>query len=241
MNHNFNIVAFGENVALLQCREEISLEMLEWLYSVDELLNSERKNYIRETVVTYNELAVVYNCLAYSFEEIKEVLEEIATRTKASSQQWEYREIRVPVCYDKRFALDNKKLEEETRLEFESIVALHAGKQYIVYMMGFLPGFLYLGELDEHLWCKRLSNPRKSVPKGSVGIAGKQTGIYPTESPGGWNLIGRTPIDLISIKGDRLSFFKPLDRITFFPISKKQFDDFDAAEYLNGIFLKYGI
>ena len=125
------------------------------------------------------------------------------------------RSIDVPVCYDERFSEDLPRVMAHTGLTREEVIALHTGTCYTVYMIGFLPGFPYLGDLPLALHVPRLAQPRLRVEKGTVGIGGTQTGIYPIESPGGWNIIGRTPLDLYSLQradpflihaGDQLSF-----------------------------------
>ncbi len=125
------------------------------------------------------------------------------------------RTIDVPVCYDERFSEDMPRIMAHTGLTREQVIALHTGTCYTVYMIGFLPGFPYLGDLSSALHVPRLAQPRLRVEKGTVGIGGTQTGIYPIESPGGWNILGRTPLDLYSLHradpflihtGDQLSF-----------------------------------
>lgn len=125
------------------------------------------------------------------------------------------RSIDVPVCYDERFSEDMPRIMAHTGLTREEVIALHTRTCYTVYMIGFLPGFPYLGDLPTALHVPRLAQPRLRVEKGAVGIGGTQTGIYSIESPGGWNIIGRTPLDLYSLQradpflihaGDQLSF-----------------------------------
>lgn len=125
------------------------------------------------------------------------------------------RSIEIPVCYDESFSDDMKRIIAHTGLTREEIISLHTSTSYTVYMIGFLPGFPYLGDLPKEIHVPRLDKPRLRVAKGTVGIGGTQTGIYPIESPGGWNIIGRTPLDLYSLKraapfligaGDQLSF-----------------------------------
>ena len=135
----------------------------------------------------------------------------------------EKRIVRVPVCYDEEFALDMGRMEQETGLCAEDIVRLHSGRMYTVYMMGFLPGFPYLGGLDERLAVSRLAEPRKHVVAGSVGIGGAQTGVYPIDSPGGWNIIGRTPLRLFDAGRMEPFLFEPNDEVRFVPIEKAEF------------------
>ena len=133
------------------------------------------------------------------------------------------RKITIPVCYDEEFGLDIERVMTHTSLTAEEIIQRHTKPLYTVYMMGFLPGFPYLGQLDETLATPRLATPRRSVAKGSVGIGGNQTGIYPLESPGGWNMIGKTPIELFSIDRSEPFFLQAGDSLQFVPIKKSEF------------------
>lgn len=103
----------------------------------------------------------------------------------------------IPTCYDKALAMDLERIAEHNRLDVDTVITRHSGRTYQVYAVGFIPGFAYLGELDNTITCPRLDSPRKRIPAGSIGIAEAQTGIYPVDSPAGWNIIGRTPQPLL--------------------------------------------
>ncbi|WP_342513065.1 5-oxoprolinase subunit PxpB [Sporosarcina sp. FSL K6-1522] len=133
--------------------------------------------------------------------------------------------IDIPVCYDPAFSEDMQRIMEHTGLTRDEIIALHTGTCYTVYMIGFLPGFPYLGDLPNALHVPRLAKPRLRVPKGTVGIGGTQTGIYPIESPGGWNIIGRTPLDLYSLQRVDPFLIRAGDRLVFRAISLEVFED----------------
>ncbi len=125
--------------------------------------------------------------------------------------------VKIPVCYE--LGLDLKRVEEHTSLSKDDIIRIHSSTIYPVYMIGFMPGFPYLGGMDSKLYTKRLDTPRTKIEKGSVGIGGKQTGIYPFASPGGWNIIGRTPVKLF----EETSLLKMGDYIKFYPISEEEY------------------
>ena len=127
---------------------------------------------------------------------------------------------KIPVCYEAEFALDMEDVVSITALTRQEIIDLHTQNTYQVFMIGFLPGFGYMGRLSEKLYCRRKAVPRKKVPALSVGLAGFQTGIYPSEAPGGWQIIGRTPIKIFDPKLQQPFLFKPGDRVEFYPISK---------------------
>ena len=131
--------------------------------------------------------------------------------------------IKIPVCYDPEYGIDIKELAFQKNLSPGEVVEFHTSKTYRVFMLGFLPGFAYMGEVDENIAVPRRSQPRQMVEAGSVGIAGKQTGIYPLQSPGGWQIIGKTPIRLFNKNDDPPTLFQAGDMVEFVPISKREF------------------
>jgi inhibitor of KinA len=133
--------------------------------------------------------------------------------------------IRIPVCYNEEFGIDLKWMAEQKNISTDTIIQVHCAKQYRVFMLGFLPGFAYMGEVDE-----KIAIPRKPEPQpilaGSVGIAGKQTGIYPLNSPGGWQIIGRTPLKLFDKEKKGLCLLKAGDLVEFYSITKDEFENY---------------
>ena len=141
--------------------------------------------------------------------------------------------IKIPVCYEgMEFAPDLERVCAKTKLAKDDVVKIHSSTNYLIYMMGFLPGFPYLGGMDERLETPRLETPRTKIPAGSVAIGGKQTGLYPSESPGGWNIIGRTPLKVFDLERDPIFLYKAGDKIRFEPISKSDFERFDEKKWL---------
>lgn len=134
-----------------------------------------------------------------------------------------FRRLRIPVCFEEEFALDMERVMKQTGLSEKEIIALHSAPSYTVYMIGFLPGFPYLGGLEEKLMTPRLHTPRAKVPKGAVGIGGSQTGIYPIDCPGGWNLIGKSPVEVYRPDREEPFFIRTGDRLEFVPISITEF------------------
>lgn len=133
------------------------------------------------------------------------------------------RSMRIPVCYDPSLAPDLPAIAARSGLSIAEVVQLHTATEYRVFMLGFLPGFPYMGTVDARIAAPRLAQPRLRVPAGSVGIAGAQTGIYPLESPGGWNLIGRTPLRIFNAQNESPTLLQPGDRVRFFPVSPQEF------------------
>ena len=149
--------------------------------------------------------------------EVEKFLEEVFW-----TERPELKLIRIPVCYDEEYGVDMENIAEVKKLSREEIIKLHCSQLYRIYMLGFLPGFSYMGILDE-----RISMPRKHQPKivaaGSVAIVGKQTGIYPLISPGGWNIIGRTPLKLFDLDRESPILLNAGDTVEFYPIEKNEF------------------
>lgn len=135
------------------------------------------------------------------------------------------RKLRIPVCYDNEFSLDMDRVTSHTGLTREEVISLHAGHTYTVYMIGFLPGFPYLGKLHERLATPRLPTPRDKVSRGTVGIGGSQTGIYSLDCPGGWNIIGKTPLDLYLPERKEPFFFQAGDQLEFQPVTLGEFHE----------------
>ncbi|WP_288132548.1 5-oxoprolinase subunit PxpB [Microbulbifer sp.] len=136
-------------------------------------------------------------------------------------------QIKIPVCYAPEFAPDMQALSNHVGLPADQVIRRHSATDYLVHMLGFTPGFLYLGGLDRQLHCPRKDRPTLNVPAGSVGIGGGQTGIYPQQTPGGWQIIGRTPLALFRPQRDPAFIARPLDRIRFVAISAQQFAETD--------------
>jgi len=133
--------------------------------------------------------------------------------------------VEIPVCYEDAFAPDMERVLKHTGLTRQELVTTHSNADYLVHMLGFMPGFLYLGGLDPKLSCPRKTTPATRIPRGAVAIGGQQTGVYPGESPGGWNIIGQTPLVLFKPESRQPFIASALDKIKFVPISGSQFFD----------------
>jgi inhibitor of KinA len=132
--------------------------------------------------------------------------------------------IEIPVCYDDDFALDIKAVSLQTGKAPEEIIRRHLSTEFYVYMLGFMPGFAYLGDMPEDFRCNRKATPRTYVPAGSIGLSGRQVGIYPFETPGGWQLIGRTPLRMFDPARTEAALLKAGDKVRFKQISRSDFD-----------------
>jgi len=139
------------------------------------------------------------------------------------------RTIEIPVCYGGELGPDLPDVAALNRLTEQEVIDIHVGGDYLVYMIGFAPGFPYIGGMSEQIAAPRRKSPRLSIPAGSVGIAGKQTGIYPMETPGGWQIIGRTPVRLFRPEDDPPSLLQAGDRVRFYPISMEEYRAFEEG------------
>jgi len=134
----------------------------------------------------------------------------------------------IPVCYSEEYGPDIGEVAKLHDLSIPDVIELHSSVLYMVYFLGFVPGFAYLGMLSKQLATPRLPSPRTQVPRGSVGIADRQTGVYPVSTPGGWRLIGRTPVTLFDPARQAMSYLQPGDRVRFQPISQQEFHAYRA-------------
>ena len=178
----------------------------------------------------YSSLAVYYDVMAVrqtgktAFEVMKEKIFGLLT-DESNGEDVAARIIEIPVCYDKDLAPDIEILAAQKTLTVEEVIHLHATTTYRVYTLGFLPGFAYMGKVAEKIATPRKASP-VNVATGSVGIAGEQTGIYPYPSPGGWNIIGRTPVPLFDKEKMPPALLQPGDEVTFYPITKDEFENY---------------
>jgi inhibitor of KinA len=139
------------------------------------------------------------------------------------------RTVEIPVCYGGDLGPDLEDVARQHHLDAESVIRIHAAPSYLVYMVGFMPGFAYLGGLAPELVTPRRHSPRTAVPAGTVGIGGQQTGVYPLVSPGGWNLIGRTPLQIFDVARETPALLETGDRVRFRPITRREFDHWPEA------------
>jgi inhibitor of KinA len=214
----------GDRGLLLEFGDEISSEVNEKVRRMTLAIQAESVEGIVEIVPTYRSLLILYNPLILSFVDLKKRLE----RIEKGLQQTPFPEpklTRIPALYGGSYGPDLEEVAKYHQISTEEVIRLHCSKPYFIYMIGFMPGFPYMGELPEALITPRLKTPRLSVPAGSVAIAQRQTGIYPMESPGGWQIIGRTPVKLFNPEREPPALLQMGDHVQFFPISEKEFKE----------------
>ena len=177
-----------------------------------------------EVVPGEDSLVIQFNPLLQDRVEIKEEIYKLNESIDAPVKNKLKESITVPVCYDDEFALDMSHILKHSGLSRSEVIGEHCHRDYEVKMIGFTPGFVYLGELSEKIKLPRLTNPRPFVPKGSIGIANNRTGIYPIEGPAGWSIIGRTPMNLFDIKRINPFLILPSMELIFEQITKSEFN-----------------
>ncbi len=212
----------GDRAFLIRFGEEISEELNKKVRSLAILLSKNPIAGIEELVPTYRSLMACYNPLKISPEDLEKALRDLVDKI-GEVELPEPRIIEVPTVYGGKYGPDLEFVAKYHGLTPEEVIEIHANKDYLVYMLGFTPGFTFLGGLDERLHTPRLSTPRKKVPAGSVGIGGKQTGVYAITSPGGWRLIGRTYIKIYDPDRDPPILVKAGDYMRFIPIDEEEF------------------
>lgn len=223
MNFSLQIKLVGDKAILIEWDKKIDESILDDLCEFHQYLKENCfKNRAVDFIPIYHSLTIIFPEPIDDFKAIKQQIlfwysEKDKTNINTSRQLWT-----LPICYDEIFGIDFLEMSQKIHLSKEEIIQQHTKPTYTVYGIGFLPGFLYLGGLSPNLEIARKSTPRLEVKKGSVGIAGKQTGVYPQASPGGWNIIGNCPISLFNPTQKNPCFASIGDKIQFIPISKEE-------------------
>ena len=180
---------------------------------------------INNLTPSYNKLIISFDLNKTSFKQVKKYIENIDLE---DSQNINSKKLEIPVCCDEKFSMDTKRLEEILKLSREKILEKFLNKEYFCYMTGFIAGMPFLGDLDENMRAQRLETPRVKVPKGSVAITEQFANIYTFESPGGWNILGNTPLEVFeSSKEDKPNLINPGDTVIFKEITLDQYKNFN--------------
>jgi inhibitor of KinA len=208
------IVPAGDSAVLVQFGNGIDLITNQRVHALATLINVSSFAGVLETVPAYGTLLVHYDPRLLSFVQIRNYLREKITQIHDHLSR-KRKQLEVPVSYGGEHGIDLETVARHCQLQIEDVIRIHSERTYTVFMMGFTPGFPYLGKLDDTLLMPRLETPRTRVPAGTVAIAGSQTGIYPIDSPGGWQLIGWTPLQLFNPESETPFSFSPGDEVKF--------------------------
>jgi len=219
------ISQYGAKAILVEFDNEISVTVNLKIVSLYRALHASKAPNISSIIPAYNSLVIKY-WIAPKIDQESTIIKTIIDSGQSSTIDT-FDTIEIPVCYSPELGLDLNNICKTKGLTVEQVIKTHTAAEYHVYMLGFTPGFPYLGGLDKSLSMPRKKDPRISIPKGSVAIVNEQTGIYPSSSPGGWQIIGRTPVELFQAGS------KPMinigDKVKFYAISQEEFDNYSPS------------
>ena len=217
------MIPASDQSLLISFGDRISIEDSRRVESLLRLLEQQPIAGVRNLHPAYSSLLVVFDALRLDHAELEGKLREHLARVE-SVVAAPHRTIEIPVCYDSEFGLDLEEVAASHSITSQEVMAMHCSRAYTVYFLGFVLGFAYLGDLPAELETPRLAAPRRMVPRGSVAIAGRQTAVYPLPTPGGWRILGRTPLAMIAPEHDGMSLLKMGDQVRFVSISRDEFD-----------------
>ena len=219
---DIRILTAGDSALLIEFGKEINPETNRKITALVQLMREQHIEGIVDVIPAFCSLLINYDPRVLSYEELKERMEHLLkmeTKTEATRK----RIFEIPVCYGGEYGPDIENIAEHAGLSVDEVIKIHSSKDYLIYMLGFLPGFTYLGGLDERIHTPRLASPRLKIRAGSVGIGGSQTGIYPLDSPGGWQLMGMTPVRTYDPERQTPILVEAGDYIRFIPIDEEEF------------------
>ncbi len=219
----------GDRGLLIEFGDGISREINEKVRRMALVIQAEVREGIVEVVPTYRSLLIIYNPILLPIEDLKKRLRRIEEGLQQAPLP-EPKLTRIPAVYGGIYGPDLAGVAKSLHISPEKVIQLHCSKPYLIYMIGFMPGYPYMGELPEELVTPRLKTPRLVVPKGSVAIAQRQTGIYSMESPGGWQILGRTPVELFDPGKDPPALLQMGDFVQFYQISGKEFKEWQGSK-----------
>ncbi|MGN8226057.1 5-oxoprolinase subunit PxpB [Gracilimonas sp. BCB1] len=216
-NSSWAVSALGEQALLIKPKQdEVSLQLI---HESCRIIGESSIPGVVDIIPAYESIAVIYDRVLNDLDSEIEIL--LKAFQYFSAENHSPQKHVIPVCYE--LGLDWEEVESHTGMKRDRIIQIHLAGAYTVAMMGFLPGFLYLSGLNEEIACSRKQEPRSQIPAGSIGIGGKQTGVYSLESPGGWQIIGRTPLSFFDVRKDPPTVVRAGDQVVFERIREKEF------------------
>lgn len=223
---SYRIFSLGENALTIDFGNVISAELNDRVLELADFIEQNNFEGFIELVPAYSSLTIFYDpvCVKKNFPNFPTVFSAIrnfvesALKSLPGKYTNESRLIEIPVCYRQESAPDLEAVASHAGLSKDEVVKIHTAPVYRVFMIGFLPAFAYLGELDKRIAMPRKTSPRTRVERGSVGIAGNQTGIYPLDSPGGWQIIGKTALEMFQPDSEKISLLQTGDRVKFYSL-----------------------
>ena len=217
-----NILNLGDAAVYCDFGDKVSQEINTNVIKYFKNIRDKKIEGITNITPSYNKLIVSFDLNVTNYSTIKKKIENIEVKEKEERVS---KLIEIPICCEKNFNLDHKRLEETLNIKFEKILKIFFSKDYFCYMTGFIAGMPFLGDINEKLRAKRLNTPRVKVPKGSIGLTEQFCNIYTYESPGGWNIIGNTPLSIFNKNNhDNPTLINPGDKVRFKQINKEQYD-----------------
>lgn len=213
----------GDSSLIIELGNEISPIINYNLKKITDYLDSLKHPAIKDLLPTYRSVIVYYDPLLITFEELKDIVEKNCKIDDTNVDSMKKFIVEIPVLYGGEYGPDIENITTHNNLSIEEVIKIHTSGEYLVYMLGFTPGFPYLGGMDKRIATPRLKTPRTKIPGGSVGIAGEQTGVYPIESPGGWQLLGRTPLNFFDPNNEKPFLINAGEYIKFVQISEEEY------------------
>lgn len=231
---NIRILTEGDSSVLIEFGKEISPEINRKITATVQMMKEQHIEGVVDMIPAFCSLLINYDPRVISFDELKKRLEHLV-RLDAKAGKNRKKIYEIPVCYGGEYGPDMENIAKNAGLTEEEVIKIHSSRDYLIYMLGFLPGFCYLGGLDERIHTPRLANPRIKINAGSVGIGGSQTGIYPLDSPGGWQLMGMTPVKTYDPDREIPILVEAGDYIRFVPVDEAEYNRIkelvDRGEY----------
>ena len=220
--HDIRILTAGDSSILVEFGKEISPEINRKIAATVQLMREQHIEGVVDIIPAFCSLLINYDPRVISYEEMKQRMQDLI-KVDAKAEAGRKRVFEIPVCYGGEYGPDIANIAKNAGLSEKEVIEIHSSRDYLIYMLGFLPGFTYLGGLDERIHTPRLATPRIKINAGSVGIGGSQTGIYPLDSPGGWQLMGMTPVKTYDPEREVPILVEAGDYIRFVPVTEGEY------------------